>query len=143
MSGSYKLWFAALIALWIFPTPIRAEKKPNPKKICKQAREELKAIEKELQEIKEKRSQILQQIDQVKMDFKREQEKLQGMSHCSHGNPHNPPGCEAQLSKVRELGDQITQLQESLNPLTPRRVQLENAVVKPKNDLILNKCEGK
>jgi septal ring factor EnvC (AmiA/AmiB activator) len=110
-----------LIALGISPTLVWAKKKPNNKKICKEAREQVAAIEKELNEIKEKKAQIEQEIGPIKTEFWAEQDKLRGMPRCSQGNPKNPPPCEAQLAKVRELGSKV-RTTNTLNPLTPRRV---------------------
>jgi chromosome segregation ATPase len=132
----------SLFCFATIPSPGWTDTKPDTKKICNEAREQLESIEKELTEIENKRSQIQHEIEKAKPEFNAEQEKLRGMPHCSQGNPNNPPTCQAQLAKVRELGDKLTQLQNSMNPLTPRRIELENSIYKPKNDLILNKCEA-
>jgi chromosome segregation ATPase len=142
MIRSKTLCLTTCLIFGLLPAAGRADDKPDTKKICKEAREQLKTIEKELTELEAKRTQIQGEIDQTKSQYFAEQGKLRGMPRCSSGNPNNPPACEAQLSKVKELGDQLTQLQNSLNPLTPRRVELENSIYKPRNDLIQNKCEG-
>jgi chromosome segregation ATPase len=143
MTGNKIPWILILIALWILPSLSWADKKPDTKKVCKEAKAQVEAIEKELVDIKEKKTQLEEEVEPVKTEFFAEQEKLRGMSHCSEGNPNNPPDCQTQLAKVRKLGDKLTQLQNSMNPLTPRRIELENSIYKPKNDLILNKCEKK
>lgn len=135
------IWVFALILM--FPSWGWADEKPDTKKICKAAGEQVTAIETELTQIKETKARLEREVGPVKTEFYSEQEKLRGMPGCSHGNPNNPPACEAQLAKVRDLGDKLTQLQNSMNPLTPRRIELENSIYKPRNELILNKCEEK